>query len=50
MLNLIVLNEEMTLDVKPHASYQNQLIIQNLQFAIISMEILGYFANKDVKE
>ena len=42
----------MTLDLKPHASYQKELIIQNLQFAMSSMEskILGYFANKAVKE
>ena len=29
---------------------QNQLSIQNLQFALISMEIVGIFANKAVKE
>ena len=52
MLNLIVLNEEMTSDLKLHASSLNQLIIQNLLFALMSMESknLGYFANKAVKE
>ena len=52
MLNLIVLNELTTSDLKLHASSPNQLIVQNLQFALISMEsrILGYFANKAVKE
>ena len=37
MLNLIVLNEETTSDLKLHASL-NQLIIQNLLFALMSME------------
>ena len=52
MLNLIVLNEITTSDLKLHASSLNQLIIQNLLFALTSMEskILGYFANKAVKE
>ena len=52
MLNLIVLNEETTSDLKLHASSLNHLIIQNLLFALMSMEseILGYFANKAVKE
>ena len=42
MLNLIVLNEKTTSDLKLHTS--SQLIIQNLQFALTSMEskILGY--------
>ena len=52
MLNLVVLNEYTTSDLKLHAESQNQLIIQNLQFALISMDsnILGNFANKAVKE
>ena len=52
MLNLIVLNEETTSDLKLQASSLNQLIIQNLLFALMSMEskIHGYFANKAVKE
>ena len=54
MLNLIVLNEYTTSDLKLHAKSQNQLIIiiQNLQFALTSMEskILGKFANKAIKE
>ena len=52
MLNLIVLNEQTTSDLKLHASSLIKLIIQNLLFALISMEskILGYFANKAVKE
>ena len=52
MLNLIVLNERTTSDLKLHASSLIKLIIQNLLFALISMEskILGYFANKAVKE
>ena len=35
-----------------HVSFLNQIILQNLQFALISMEIkiLGCFANKAVKE
>ena len=38
--------------MKLHASTPNQLTIQSLQFALISMgsKILGYFANKAVKE
>ena len=52
MLNLIVLNEYTTSDLKLNASSPNQKIIQNQQFALIPMEskILGYFANKAVKE
>ena len=52
MLNLIVLNEQTTSDLELQASYPNQPIIQNLQFALISMEskILAYFANKAVNE
>ena len=52
MLNLIVLNELTTSDPKNHLLSPNQLIIQNLQFALISMEcrILGIFACKAVKE
>ena len=52
MLNLIVLNEYTTSDLKLHASSLNQLIKQNLLFALISIEskILEYFANKAVKE
>ena len=52
MLNLIVLNEETTSDLKLHASSLNQLIIHNLLFALMSMErkILRYLANKAVKE
>ena len=52
MLHLIILNEQTTSDLKIHASSSNQLIIQNLQFALISMEgkIVGIFANKAVKE
>ena len=48
----MVLNEYTTSNLKLHASSPNQLIIQNLQFALISTEsqILGYFANKAVKE
>ena len=51
-LNLIVLNEQTTSDLQLHASSSNQLFIHNLQFVLISMEskILGYFANKAVKE
>ena len=52
MLNLIVLNEKTTSDLELHALSPKQLIIQNLQFALISMEskILGNFANKAVKK
>ena len=52
MLNMIVLNKEKTSDLNLHASSLNQLIIQNLLLALMSMEskILGYFANKAVKE
>ena len=51
MLYLIVLNEVTTSDLKIHVSSPNQLSIQNLQFALISMEskIVGIFANKAVK-
>ena len=47
MLNLIVLNEEKTSNLKLKVSSKNQLIIQNLQFALISMESknLGIIAN-----
>ena len=38
MLNLIVLNEQTTSDLKINVSSTNQLIIKNLQFALISME------------
>ena len=52
MLHLIVLNVLTTSDLKIHVSSSNQLIIQNLQFALISIEgkIVGIFANKAVKE
>ena len=52
MLNLIILKEYATSDLKLHASSPNQLIIQHLQFALSSVEskILAYFANKAVKE
>ena len=52
MLHLIVLNEYTASDLKIHVSSSNQQIIQNLQFALISMEgkIVGIFANKAVKE
>ena len=52
MLHLNVLNEKTTSDVKIHVSSSNQLIIQNLQFASISMEgkIVENFSNKAVKE
>ena len=43
MLNLIVLNEETTSDLKLHASSLNQLIIQNLLFALMSMESKAKF-------
>ena len=52
MLHLIVLNELTTSDLKIHVSSFNQLIIQNLQFALISMEgkFVGIFAYKAAKE
>ena len=52
MLNLIVLNELTTSDLILHVSSLNHLIIQNVLFALISMEskILGYFANKAEKK
>ena len=52
MLNPIVLNESTTSDLKLHAPSPNQLIMQNLQFALSSIEskILGYFANEAVKK
>ena len=53
MLNLIVFYELTSSDLKlHHVSSPNQQIIQNLQFALNSMEskILGIFANKAVKE
>ena len=52
MLNLILFNEYTTSGLKIHVTSPNLLIIQNLQFASITMEsrILGIFANKTVKE
>ena len=52
MLHMSVFNEKTTSDVKNLVSSLNQLIIRNLQFALISMEskIVRNFANKAVKE
>ena len=38
MLNLIILDEYTTLDIKLHVSSRNHIILQYLQFALMSME------------